>query len=262
MDLLEKINRCESKKEIDEIVSEELRKVNFNAKKMKQFGMVEDASDKCLYRGFIPSSSTNDSQDKYVLFGIDITDVFYEFAYYVNQMDLRNNTALLYGLEYFLTNYLFKHSKINYDNAFNHHLCRIMGYKEKSESNINIKKTVLAEQILSLFGFDSYLCLGTMEKDNIPEMHGFNIIKRQIGYLLVDYDLPVHSYRYSDIHIADYPFVGKLNDIEFKDFVQDGELKEFQDYNYVNENKKPLMRKRGYIVKKYQTKKDSHTKNI
>ncbi len=262
MDLLERIVRCEEKKEIDEIVTEEVKRVNLNAKKMKKMSVVEDANDKCLYRGFIPSDGDNKLTDGFNLFGIDITDVFYEFAYYVNQMDLRNNTALIYGLEYFLTNYVLKHKNIDFNNAFTHHICRIMGYKEKPENNIDIKKTVLAEQILSLFDVDTYLCLGTMEKDNIPCLHGFNIIKRQIGYLIVDYDLPVHSYRYGDVLIADYPFVEPINNIEFDDFIHNGELKEFQDYNFVNDNKRKLIRKRGYIVKKYKAKKENNTKKI
>ena len=54
------------------------------------------------------------------------------------------------------------------------------------------------------------------------EGHCFNIVKRKNDYALLDYSVPIVSYKEDGSVRAYYPFVGTLTNEEFLDFINNG----------------------------------------
>ena len=114
--------------------------------------------------------------------------------------------------------------------------------------------SALAQQILSLFGLQSYYCLGCTDLDFSQEPHCFNIVKAKNNYLLIDYSIPIAYYKWNNE--ARFPFIGVLSNKEFLNLTVNGSLKIFEDY-YVRDGK--IIQndiKRTYVVGKYEIEKE------
>ena len=95
--------------------------------------------------------------------------------------------------------------------------------------------------------------MGCISNDTVEETHCFNIIKRKNDYAIVDYSMPVASYSQSGNVIALYPFIGSLSSEEFESFKDDGVIKSFDNYGYLNKNQKlSLGTKRRYLIGSFQ----------
>lgn len=251
MNLLEKINKCKSDIEIDNLVNEELKKIHHNLKKLSGLGLVDAISDKYIYRGFIPSEINYKNSNTVIIYGIDITLVFYKFAHFIKKHKIKNNVGLIHWLEYFITKYINKNQDINYNAIF----CNKIGVKEGKKRNskkvINIAKSIFAEELLAFVGMDTYLCLGSFDNGEQTEC-AFNIVKRETDYILLDYDMPVHSYNYNKAYINAYPFIGEITYQEIDDFIHGSELKTFKDYNIIDGKTIKYNGERSYTTKRYK----------
>ena len=81
------------------------------------------------------------------------------------------------------------------------------------------ERGAMAQQILSLFGTESYYCMGCVDLGDRQEGHCFNIIKRKNDYAVLDYSCPVMSFNREGSVKAYYPFVGTLSNEEFLEFI-------------------------------------------
>ena len=123
------------------------------------------------------------------------------------------------------------------------------------------ERGALAQQILSIFGTESYYCMGCVDLGNLQEGHCFNIVKRKNDYALLDYSLPITSYNPDGSIKAYYPFVGILTNDEFTDFINNGTIKTFDDYYIKGQNKEIMNEQRMYVVGTYEINKESKLGN-
>ena len=125
------------------------------------------------------------------------------------------------------------------------------------------ERAAVAQNILSLFDFETYYCIGLIDNNGKEEPHAFNIAKAVDSYILLDYSVP--SYVISSAgKIVDYaPFQGKIKENEIEDFLTGKKTKEFDSYicliTQEGIKKIPTKEKREYIVGSFELeKKNNH----
>lgn len=204
-------------------------------------------------------------------YGMESTDFFYDFAHFVRKYRINNKGSMIYNMEYFINQYFGYPGKnereiIFNDNAWNSTTTdeeyftalknnKLSDLKGKGAAECT-ERSALAQQLLSLFGIEVYYCIGCTDFGNRQECHCFNIVKRKNDYALLDYSVPVTSYNEDETINAYYPFIGNLSEEEFLDFVNNGVLKDFKNYQYIEKEKQVLDSSRKYIVGSYTIEKE------
>lgn len=276
MTLLEKISNC-SYEEVDRIISEELANANKNSIKVQQLGFLANGKANCLFKGFIPLN-TRIKYESMALetYGMETTDFFYEFAHFIKKHNINSTGSLLFNIEYFINNYFGYSSKNSRSVIFNDVAFqstttdeeyfqalqnnKIGDLKGKGAAQCT-EKAAIAQQLLSLFGFESYYCMGCVDLNNRQEAHSFNIVKKGNGYAIVDYSLPVSSFNQDGSVKAFYPFVGEMTNEEFNEFVNSRVLKLFDSYEYHNNNQKVLINdQRKYVLGQFEIQNEKSTR--
>lgn len=272
MDLLSRILGCKTDEEVDIIIKEEIEKIQNSTKPIKQLGFLDYGKSINCYKGFIPlKTRIKYSNMNLETYGMESTDYFYEFAHFLRKYNINNRGALVHNLEYFINQYFGFPGKSNRETIFNENAWnstttdeeyfialennKIGDLKGKGAAECT-ERAALAEQLLSLFGTEVYYCIGCVGLENSQEGHCFNIAKRKNDYALLDYSIPVKVYNKEGALVAYYPFVGKLTEEEFLEFVNDGVLKCFDNYKYIGGEKQLLDSSRKYIVGAYTIEKD------
>ena len=126
------------------------------------------------------------------------------------------------------------------------------------------ERAAIAENLLSLFGIESYYCMGCIDNNGKIEPHCFIIAKAKEDYRLLDYSIPIPVYRNGKL--IDYaPFMAKISFEEFEQIIQDGVLKKFDNYYYIytqnGPKKVPDNKYRTYVVGTFELDKNkSHNK--
>lgn len=272
MELLKQILECKDE-EVDFIIKDAISKANANSQKVERLGFLSCITANNLFKGFIPL----DTRIKYMSlsmedYGMQTTDFFYEFAYFIRKYNINSKGKLIYSLEYFINSYFGLPGKVDRETLFNdmafQNTTTDSEYFEALENNKigDLKgkgaaqcteRAALAQQLLSLFDFESYYCIGCVEFDNKQEPHCFNVVKRQNDYALLDYSVPVNLYNLEGNVKAFYPFVGEIKKEEFFDFINNETIKSFDNYNYAINNQKMLTGyKRNYVVGVYEMQKE------
>ena len=257
MDLLERIISCSSDSEADEIITETIRICDLNATKVEQLGFLDYGKTNYLFETY----------------GMETTDFFYEFTHFIRKYNINNMGALVHYLEFFINNYFGLPGKNNRQEIFNDIAWKSSAtddeYFEALDNNklgdlkglgaaMCTERSALAEQILSIFGFETYYCIGSVNCGNIKEGHCFNIVKRVNDYALLDYSLPVTSYKQDGSVNNYFPFVGEMTNEEFEDFINTGSLKKFDNYEFINVSKKNIINpERFYVVGSSKIDKDT-----
>ena len=203
---------------------------------------------------------------------MDTTDFIYEFAQFVRKYNIKNKASLIYNLEYFVNNYFGLPGKVNRETVFNDRAWNTTTtdeeYFEALENNKigDLKgmgaaecteRSALVQQILSIFGTESYYCMGCVDLEKMQEAHCFNIVKRKNDYAVLDYSIPVAAYNPDGSFKAYCPFVGVLTNEEFLDFVNNGTIKSFDDYCIKGKEHENINRQRMYVVGKYEIEKNN-----
>ena len=272
MDVFQKILECKEE-EVDSIIEAAINDANINAEKVEKLGFLNNGKSYSVFKGFIPLKArikyANLNMEDY---GMESTDFIYEFAHFIKKYNINNKASLIHNLEYFVNSYFGFPGKIDRETIFNEIAWQTTTTDEeyfKALENNKLgdlkgkgaaqctERGALVQQVLSILGIETYYCMGCVDLDNRQEGHCFNIVKRKKDYALLDYSIPIASYKEDGSVQAYYPFVGTLTNEEFLDFVNNGVIKSFDDY-YMNGNQKEKNgMQRIYIVGKYEIKKEN-----
>ena len=274
MDLLQRILECKDE-EVESIIDEAIKDANEHAEKVERLGFRYYGKMRGVFKGFIPLD-TRVHYSNYIgeEYGMQTTDFFYEFAHYIRKINIKSKTALVHALEYFINGYFVWPGKIDRGTIFDTQAWQSSTTDEeyfKALENNKIgdlkgkgaaectERGALAEQILSLFGTESYYCMGCVNLGQRSEPHCFNIVKRQNDYALLDYSIPVATYNGDGTFKVWVPFVGAISNEEFLDFINNGTIKSFDEYYCIMNKQEKTGKERLYVVGKEEIKKDEQT---
>jgi len=184
MDLLEKINNC-SEEELTSIIDVALQEKINNADKKERLGFTDGglATAKIpSHKGFIsPESRIKYSNLSMNMYSMKTTDYIYEFAKYVKKNNINTRGGLVKNVENFINDYFGNSNGADMrDTYFDQIAFRTTTtddeYFEKLE-NLEIgdlkgknvamctERAALAQNLLSLFGFDIYYCMGCVNNN-------------------------------------------------------------------------------------------------
>lgn len=263
MDLLQKILDC-SEEDIDTIVQQAIEEADSNSNKVEKLGYLDNyGKTHNSFKGFIPLNA----RITYLTVGTEsysmqTTDYMYEFAHFIKKHNINSKASLICNLESFINSYFGMAGKIDRrSEIFNEIAWKTTKTDEEYFAALKNNKlgdlkhkgiamcterSALAQQILSLFGTESYYCMGCVDLGEVKDAHCFNIVKKKNGYAVLDYSCPVI---YSKEGTVKYlPFVGDLSNEEFLKFTNNGMIKGFEDYKYVEDKKVATTGERLYVV--------------
>lgn len=276
MDLFQKILECKEE-DVDSIIETAINEANANAEKVEKLGFLDYGKSCSVFKGFIPLNTrikyANLNIEDY---GMESTDFIYEFVHFIKKYNINNKASLIYNLEYFVNSYFGFPGKIDRETIFNDIAWQTTTTDEeyfKALKNNKLgdlkgkgaaqctERGALVQQVLSIFGTESYYCMGCVDLGDRQEGHCFNIVKRKNDYALLDYSVPIVSYKEDGSVRAYYPFVGTLTNEEFLDFVNNGVIKSFDDYYMNGSQYEKAGTKRMYVVGKYEIEKENAIEN-
>ena len=272
MELLNRILNC-SEEELDSIISEAINEANNKSPKVDRLGFL-NFDLVSPYCGFIPLDTrikyaTNNLED----YGMQTTDFIYEFAHYIRSGKLDNDRKIIYRLERFINKYfgysnVDRRQEILNDKAWNstttdeEYFAALEQNKLGDLKGQNVamctERGALAQQILSLLGYETYYCMGCINIHGKEEAHCFNIIKRENDYLLLDYSAVVCGYNQDGTVKDYYPFIGVLSNEDFLEFLDSGIIKSFRNYYFTDSQCVTDNTVRSYIVGKYTMQQESN----
>ncbi len=261
-----------SKEEIKSFIMEALAILKMECGEPINVGF-NNESNISFNHGFIPFDSrvTFDvSSSKTYL--VKNTEVYYEFAEFISKMDVSNVVDFInylydyivqfFGIsisnddkrdEYFDT-VAFQTSSSDddyYDKLNNMDLCDL---KSKGIA-MSSERAILGENIMTLFGIDSYLCFGVLGHGESSQPYAFNIVTFDDNNYIVDF--------YSAISIIDSgkfigykPFIYNISDSEFESILSDYSVISCNDYEIQNNNKVNNGIYRRYSIGTYRKSKN------
>ena len=276
MDLFQKILECKEE-DVDSIIETAINEANANAEIVEILGFLDYGKSCSVFKGFIPLNTrikyANLNIEDY---GMESTDFIYEFVHFIKKYNINNKASLIHNLEYFVNSYFGFPGKIDRETIFNDIAWQTTTTDEeyfKALENNKLgdlkgkgaaqctERGALVQQVLSIFGIESYYCMGFVDLGDRQEGHCFNIVKRKNDYALLDYSVPIVSYKEDGSVRAYYPFVGTLTNEEFLDFVNNGVIKSFDDYYMNGRQYEKAGTKRMYVVGKYEIEKENAIEN-
>jgi len=218
---------------------------------------------RCFYNNFIPKNTK-------IVFGLvynrlgragsfgksyylDDQEYLYDFCKYIQEIDIEDEVELFGYIRDFLKKYFGYFQVLDRDqmltmlmdingNPFpinNTH--SIKNFKGKGNALCS-EYAVMAQNILRLFGFESYLVLGTEKvNDNNPEGHAYNLITykdsetKTTRHAVLDFMNPVSVYDHDYHKIGEEPFIGyidKLDEEVVNELIHGDKHLVFDDYGY------------------------------
>ncbi len=259
--------------EIDAIIREAIEEANQNSTKVPQIGFLNNFGKQTTFHGFIPLD-TRIKYDSNSMFdyGMQTTDFMYEFAHFLKKNDINKNGDLVASIEPFINLYFGEPGKADRTEIF-----ETMAWKNTTTEEeffelldkntigdlkgkgaaMCTERSAVAQQLLNLFGFDSFYCMGCLEHHNQQEPHVFNIVKRKHDYALLDYSMPIPVYDEKGQVKSYEPFMQLMDEKEFDDFVQRGIVKEYQEYHRdASGHRVTSSQKRKYVVGVFEIPKE------
>lgn len=247
MELLEKIFNCKEE-EIDDLVSSEIEELDKNATKVSLLGYLRNGKLSQPFKGFIPlNARIRYSNTSFEDYGMNTTDFFYEFAHFLRKYNLKSKMSMVTNIEYFMNSYFGSTTKKNYreyifmesivqtsdtdEEIFDRLKKNQIGDLKKKNAAECTERAALAQQLLSLFGIESYYCMGILNLNGKTDFHSFNVAKGKSNYLVLDYSVSVSSYDKDGVLRSYCPFMGELSNEEFSDFMNGEFSKHFRDYD-------------------------------
>lgn len=277
MELFQRILECKDE-EVDSIIEAAINEANNNSEKVDKLGFLDNGKANNVFKGFIPLKT----RIKYAClnmedYGMETTDFIYEFAHFIRKYKINNKVSLIHNLEYFINSYFGFYGKTDRETIFNDVAWqntttdeeyftalannKLGDLKGKGAAQCT-ERGALAQQILSIFGTESYYCIGCIDLGDSQEGHCFNIVKRKNDYALLDYSVTVTAYNQDGSIRAYYPFIGILTNEEFLDFINNGTVKSFDDYYISGSSAKQTGIQRMYVVGKYEIEKEEQIDKI
>lgn len=280
-DLLYKLKNC-TDEEVDIIIEEELRKVILNSKKEEVIGFVHNNTGNMVYKGFIvPETRIRYSNCEVNWYSMKTMDFYYEFARYIRKINIRDNGGLVKYIENFINIYFGINDKVGdfrcdyFDKICFQTTTTDDEYFKKLDSleigdlkgqkvAMCTEKAALAQNLLSLFGFETYYCIGLINNNGKEEPHAFNIAKAQKNYRILDYSIPC-AVIYNGVLVDYAPFEGDIMPNEINT-VLEGIPKSFDSYQYVLSSAGVICEKTGsirtYAVGEFDLTKNRHNSSI
>ena len=201
---------------------------------------------RCFYGGYVPKGmkvvygvSTDRSgivANDGMYYIIDDDSYIYEFCKYIRDMNINSEGDLFECILWFLKKYfglfkgrsrdemfqmILKNNKVFHD-PINEH--KLSDFKNKGNAMCS-EYTIMANNILSIFGFDSYVIMG-QEKDNRGMGgHAFNFVsytneKYERVNVLIDFSNGVNIYDINFKKVGISPYILELDELN-NDFVDD-----------------------------------------
>ena len=247
-DLLQKIIECKSEEEVKEFVDEALAKQVEGSKKVGELGAWFRST---IYEGFIhPDTRMRISNAALATYGMSTTDYLYEYAILVWKVSILHDArGLVDGLVPFLNMYFgitvpgkderddfltegVTLSDTDQDEFFETIMKHNIGDLKGKGIAACMERSAVAQNILSLFGFDSFFCVGVVQHGDSYEDHAFNIIRFGNRYLLVDCSKAVPQ-KQLDGKIIYKPFYAEIPADKIEDFMHNKVAIGFRDYEIV-----------------------------
>lgn len=260
MNLLEQINNCKEE-ELTSIIDNAIQNAVTNSKETQLgFANNKSSTSKILpHKGFISPNSRirycNISMNDY---SMKTTDYIYEFAQYIKENKINNKESLISSIEPFINKYFgISKGKDKRDTYFDQMAFQTTNtdeeYFEKLENleigdlkgkNIAMctERSAIAQNLLSLFGFESYYCIGCINNNGKEEPHCFNIARAQNCFVLLDYSVPITIFEEGKENKY-VPFQAVIPFDEIENVLLESTNKTFQSYQYLktsNEVKRKL----------------------
>lgn len=251
MDLLEKINSC-SDEELKSIVDNALSTSINNAKKVDRLGFSDNGFVTMRiepYEGFIsPDSKIKYSNLTLNTYSMKTTDYIYDFVKQLKKYKINNKNSLVNFVEYFVNAYFGIPSRKDMRDAYFDQITFQSTttddeYFEKLD-NLEIgdlkgisvamctERAAVVQNLLSLFGFNIFYCMGCVNINGKAEPHCFNIALSSNAYILLDYSLPVSVFENGQV-IDFFPFKAKIEFDEIEDILYNGLNAKFSVYEYI-----------------------------
>lgn len=263
MNLLQRILEC-NEEDVDIIIQQAIQEADLNSEKVEKLGFLDYGKSNYLFKGFIPLNArikySNFSIEDY---GMQTTDYMYEFAHLIKKYHISSKGSLIHNLEYYINSYFGMPGNVEREQIFNDIAWNTTTTDEEYFAALENNKLgdlknkgaaqctergALAQQILSLFGTESYYCIGYVDLGNHQEGHCFNIVKRKDDYAVLDYSCPVTSFSREGLVKGYYPFVGILSNEEFLEFTRNGIVKNFENYEFIEGKRISTNGERLYVV--------------
>lgn len=263
MDLLQKILDCKEE-EVDAIVKEAIKDADAKSNEVKE---VLSPVFPHPFKGFIPLNARIKYNSLALeSYSMQTTDFMYEFAHFIKKNNINSKGRLIYALGLFINSYFGlpdrvhkkQREQIFFTDIYSKTKSDVDLFKALDNNKIGdlkhqdaaqcTERAALAQQILSLFGTESYYCFGCLGIGKDQEGHAFNVIKRENDYAVLDYSCVVKSYNKENLLNAYFPFIGILSNEEFADFINNKKIKRFQNYEFFDNKSRPTTGERIYVV--------------
>lgn len=278
MNLQEEIIKAKED-EVKNIISNNVCKANETCEKVEHLGF---ASGKyvTIFKGFIPLNArikySNCAMETY---SMQTTDFFYEFADFLRKNNIVEKKDLIFKLFDFINEYFGVDGKGGSRQFIFNEIAWATTttdeeYFEALENNKigDLKgqgvaecteRSAVAQQILSLFGIESYYCIGCVDYNGVQEPHCYNIVKRWNDYVLVDYSCPSYKYTKQGKFIGFNPYVARLTNDEVATFLKGGAVKKLKEYIYLDDECYGLKDKyRYYVASEYSISKQKNDEQL
>ena len=273
MDFFEQVISCKTDEEVKKLVSDRIEQLNNSKDPIEQLGFLDYSKNISLYEGFIPlNTRIKYSSMNIETYSMNTTDFFYEFAQYIRKQNIKNKAGMIFSIEGFANWYFGYSSNVDREDIFNTIAWETTTTDEEYFKALENNKIgdlkqkgaamcteygALVQQLLSMYDEETYYCIGCANVNNNTEAHCFNIVKRKNDYALLDYSIPVVMYNEEGKAIRQLPFVGTMSNEEFKEFIETGKAKEFQNYEYREKELIKLDENRKYVVGKFNFGKEN-----
>ena len=219
---------------------------------------------RCFHQGFIPTNckivygahfkSDGFASNRGNYYYLDNHDYIKEFCRFVTKYELNDEFDFFDTVLVFLRDYfgmipsqdrekmfqLMVDSKGEYLSPNNEHT---MDWFRGNGNAMCTEYSVMAQNIMSFFGFESYVVIGQEKTDGYKEeSHAFNIVSFygegdiEPTHMILDYSGFVNVYDLKFHKIAESPYIGYLENLD-DDLLEDILLNEkhlvYDDYNYM-----------------------------
>ena len=241
---------------------------------------------RCFYNNFIPKDTkmvygltyncAGQAGNRGCYYYVDDQEYLYDFCQYIQDKEVETEYELFGYIRDFLKGYFGTIKKVDREEMYSMIIDvnervfppirehSIKDFKGKGNALCS-EYAVMAQNLLRLFGFESYLVIGheSISGKN-AESHAFNMINfteqetKTKEHILIDFMNPVNVWDLEYHKIGEEPFVGHLDQLDedfVNRFVNEEEHLVFEDYAYyiMGETivKLGFERTRDYYIDKY-----------
>ena len=268
--LFYKIKQCKSEEEVRKLIDEAYEEVVENSEKKEQLGFGSLTSLCPSHKGFIhPKTRIKYCSMAVETYGMETKDYIYEFAKMIwMRKDIVSKQSYIWALLEYL-DYYFGIPKTNKDTREDIFMYKALRSTETDDEFFAMmeKNTIgdlrglgvamcsergaVAQNLLSMYGFDSYYCYGAFSCGEQNEGHAYNVVYENGSYILLDYSLTV-TLRKANGKIKRVPYQEVIPSDKVEDFLNNKVPLSLPDYELIETKdgikKVPLNTCRNYVI--------------